>query len=117
MIQAFSKKLMDHIANDAKTPRTLLEKAYAEWQVSRENHLNTESELHDNYNETIEMPRIERTRLYDDYLMDKSRLWEAYVTASQGQKEQALAAYVSHPLPQELHDDNEWVNVYTKNVC
>jgi uncharacterized protein (UPF0147 family) len=117
MIKAFARKLMDHVVNDTKTPRNVVDKAYTEWQISRETQLNLESELDDYFITNVIAPMRERESQYDEYLMEKTRLWGNYLAAHGSSKHEAMLAYVTHPIPEILQEIDENVPVYTKNVC
>jgi hypothetical protein len=116
MIQAFSKKLMDNIANDAKVSREIVEGAFHEWRSFMEEQQYSQSLLHDNFILKIDGPRNERHVLYDDYCAEKSRLWNEWKHAVPGQKTFALHNYIRHPLPEQLMDGVEQERIYTKNI-
>jgi hypothetical protein len=117
LMDKFSRVLLDHVVSDAKTPLQHVETAFHEWRTAEEERSNTDAYYHEQYAQKIQIPRAERTRVYEEYCSEKARLREVWRLSPAGEKARAFREWMGYQLPPELLQtgiDNE--RIYTKNV-
>lgn len=113
----FLRILLDHVASDAKTPLQLVEAAFHEWRTTSEERDAHDAYMYDQYVNTIDMPRIERARIYEEYCAEKARLRDTWRLAPAGDKARAFRAWMNLQLPTDLADAGiDLDRIYTKNV-
>lgn len=117
MIAEFARALNDHVANETKTPSEKVASAYQNWRAAKEEQVNIDAYVFDEFQNKTEIPRAERRRLYDEYCAEKQRLRDVWKYAPTDQKIRAMKDWISlNPPPQVMEHGIEGDRIYTKNV-
>jgi hypothetical protein len=115
-IATFAHALFDNIANDAKCPAERVESALSTWIQRQQDIESIEQYKADRYLRTIHDPRTERLQAYEEYLLEKQRLWKEWRYAKESDKKRIFRDYIKVPLPEILDDGVDTNTTYTKNV-
>lgn len=95
MLKAFAYKLMDHIANDTKTPAESVMKAWTDWD-STSSSIETAREMDaQEFRDKHELPQIDRITAYEAYMQQQKALKDIYFSDS----------------PHRINALHEWLNM------
>ena len=113
----FCQTLLAHIANDKKTTHEHVKAKYHVWSAKQDEVDNIEFLTSQHYRVTVDQPRNDRSQAYNDYVLAKAQLWEAWKTAHREQRSSILHEIAQLHLPQMLEEGIEpGIPVYTKNI-
>lgn len=112
----FIKTLIDHVANETKKDMNAVEAAFHEWRAAMDERAGLEGYLTDEFLNKIELPRAERARIYAEYCQEKTRLYDMWRFAPNGQRALALREWLAMKLPEAVKDGIDNDRIYTKNV-
>lgn len=112
----FLQTLVDHVTNDTKTGMDAVEAAFHEWRATVDERTGLEAYISDEFLNKIELPRAERARIYAEYCQEKTRLYDMWRFAPNGQRAVALREWLALKLPDEVKDGIDNDRIYTKNV-
>lgn len=112
-LRMFAMDLLAHIANENKKSRKAIEASYNEWVKVQDDIENTEFLRDQHYRVTIDQPRNDKIQAYEEYVLQRTQLWEAWKTARREQKDVILNEIIQLQQPEELLEDTP---IYTKNI-
>lgn len=116
-LRDFGKALLAHVANDNKTAKARVEASYHAWAAKQDEIDNLDYLTSQHYRVTVDQPRNEKIQAYEDYLLQKSQLWEAWKISRHDQRAAILHEIFGLQLPEFLEEGiQQNVPVYTKNV-
>lgn len=113
----FARSLNDHVVSETKVPLETVVATYQKWQAQKQEKDNIDTFATDTYLNNVELPRAERTRLYDEYCIEKRRLLDTWRHSPSDRKVRALQDWIGLSVPPELLENGiEGDRIYTKNV-
>lgn len=113
-LQTFAHMLMNHMVNETKTSQEKVMTTLHTYHDTVVEKGAIEDAKMKHYMDTIEMPRMERQRAYDEYVHEKGRLRSIYIGAP---NKAALREWLKVPIPEAVHKHGvSEPYIYTKNI-
>ena len=113
-LQQFTKALMNYVINDTKTSAETVMSSLQEYKQFNMDHNMIEEAKTKFYMDQIELPRLERERLYQEYVEQKNALRITYTSSP---NYGALRDWLLLPIPDSLKEMGvREPYIYTKNI-
>lgn len=116
-LREFGIDLLSHVANENKKSKDRLEASFHAWAAKQDEVDNLDFLISQHYRVTVDQPRYDKIQAYEDYVMQKIQLWEAWKKARSEHKGAILRDIFNLQLPNILEEGIlQDTPVYTKNV-
>ena len=111
-LTAFASTLLDHVANDVKTPSEKVQSAHAAWVSDKMVQQENEDYLQRRYDEKHAGPRRDASAAYDEHKQQQQLLRHQYIASK---RHDELYVWLSNKMDNR-HYQGLMDNIYTKYV-
>lgn len=108
--------ILDSANNNSKTPIEKVNKLYYDYKAQKIEIETVEQEIYDNYIENINMQRTNKQVEIDNYLQQRTELYDEYIIDNNKDSLRKLLNFQINAIPNltKLYDNIKYENVYTK---